>query len=338
VIVMMVLVFFIFLTGAPRRTPAPGPRSTVSTARGHGERRPCHGIRIVSRSSIQAAVTKAPPGKTFCLAPGIYEVSSPIALKSHDTFIGTAPSRDGVTVKTDSAGVIFEADQTIGVKFVHFAVTGAINACPGSNCGETGTAISLGTGVTLRDMHLYSNGLNGIGGGSMVVIDSEIDHNGAEANDGVSAGVKSVNPITVRNSYIHDNEGAGVWCDIQCRAYTVVNSRVIRNSGSGIFMEISQGPAILANNIVKKNNTADVDDTGGISITNSKNASVYGNLLGNNIGFGIAAREDSRAGNCGIPDEDCGYMLSDVSIHDNLLRGDALIGCHMHGVECMHNR
>ena len=297
----------------------------------------CSGTQIAAGASIQAAIDAHGTGTTFCLTAGTYRVSSRIRPKSYDTFVGTGITRDNTTVRTSSAQVIFETDGTTGVNFRHFAVAGAINACPGSNCGETGTGISRGTSVTVDDMHLYNNGLNGVGGGNgtLTVKNSEIDHNGA-AIDGVSGGIKRIDPLTVTNSYIHDNKGNGIWCDMQCGSFIVTGSTVTGNTGGGIFDEISEGSSVIANNIVKGNNTTNSYNLGGISVVDSKNVNIYGNTLGGNIRFGIGAAMDSRV-NCGTPTSRCGYVLSNVSIHDNTPNGDALQGCSLTGVTCTRN-
>jgi Right handed beta helix region len=338
VVVVFAAVLF-FSRSTPNRPPAAGPHSSVSTARGSGPPWPCHGVRLSPKSNIGAVVSRSTPGTTFCLAPAVYVVDAPIAVKSGDTFIGTAPRRDGVTVKTHSTQIIFNASETVGVVFRHFAISGAVNACPGHNCGPTGRAISRGELVTIDDMHLYGNGQNGVGGADqgLTITHSEIDHNGAEAGDGVSAGVKSVQAMTVRNSYVHDNMNNGIWCDIHCGRFVATNNVVTNNSGSGIFMEISQGPAMIANNIVKRNNTSNSDTAGGITITDSMNVVVQGNRLSDNNGFAIGAFMDQRI-NCGAPSPVCGFVISRASISGNKTGGDKVLGCDLGGVRCIRNQ
>jgi hypothetical protein len=298
----------------------------------------CTGIQVSAGSNIQTAVDSHGTGTTFCLSAGTFSVSSPIRPKASDTFQGSATARDDVLVKTTSAQIIFEADGTTGVTFRHFAIAGAINACPGSNCGETGRAISRGANITIDDMHLYNNGLNGVGGTTdgLLVTNSEIDHNGAKISDGVSSGIKSVNSLTVRDSYIHNNNNNGVWCDIQCGSFTVTGSTVTGNTGSGIFDEISQGTADFHGNTVTGNNTSGAGAKGGISITDSKNASAYSNTLGNNNGFGVSAQMDGRI-NCGTPTSKCGFVISNVAMQNNALNGDTIKGCSLNGVNCTNS-
>ena len=192
--------------------------------------------------------------------------------------------------------------------------------------------------VTVSHMHLYNNGLNAIGGtaGRLVVRHSEIDHNGAGTGDGMSAGIKSTDALSIFHSHIHHNRGNGVWCDVQCGDFTVVGSRINSNSASGIFDELSQGVAIFRGNTIKWNNKVRDGFRGGLSITNSKNAVARNNVFKHNHGFGIAARMDGRV-RCGHPDSNCGYVVSNVRIHHNVFRHDSLVGCKLSGVTCSKN-
>jgi parallel beta-helix repeat protein len=338
IVIVLLLAVVFFSRSTPGQGPSAGPHSSVSTARGHGPLLPCHGLQLSKGQDIAPAVSGAPPGTTFCLAPATYVVTSPIVVKSGDSFIGTAPRRDGVTVKTDSAQIIFDLANALDVRFEHFGIGGAINACPGSNCGATGRAISQGGNVTVKDMHLYGNGRSAIGGteDGLTVMNSEIDHNGAQLADGVSAGIKAVHSFSVTNSFIHDNINNGIWCDIQCGHFVAQGNVVTKNSGNGVFMEISQGPALIANNIIKNNNTAGNDTAGGISITDSRNVIIRGNTVSGNQGFGIGARMDQRI-NCGTPTHLCGFVISTTTIEDNVLHGDPILGCGLSGVACKGN-
>lgn len=295
----------------------------------------CSGVQVsASSNSLQSAIDSHDSSTTFCLGTGTFNISSTIKPKSGDVFIGTGATRDSATITTSSAQIIFAAASNN--IFRRVAVAGAVNACPGSNCGATGDGINGGSNLTLDDVHLYNNGRSGISGSGdgLLVTNSEVDHNGAQTGDGVSSGIKSVHTLTVTNSYIHDNRNSGIWCDISCGSYNVTGNTVTHQSGSGIFMEISQGQAVLANNVVKNNNTSLGHVRGGILVTSSMNVQIYGNRLSGNHSFGIGARSDHRAGSCGTPDARCGYALSNISVHNNNLGGDSMRGCALRGVKC----
>jgi Right handed beta helix region len=290
----------------------------------------CKGVAVHNATQLRRRIASRPAGTRFCLRRGTYHVGSTITLKSHDKLVGTARHRDGVLVTTTSAEIIFDLHHTIGVRFRHFAITGAVNACPGSNCHATGRAISQGKNVKVKYMHLFRNHQKAIGGteGGLRVIHSEIDHNGATPADALSGALKVTHSATIKYSYIHDNFNNGVWCDDGCGSFAVIGNRITRNAGNGIFMEVSQGPATIANNIVKNNNTSNLGVHGGISITDSKDANIYSNSLGGNNKFGITARMDKRT---------FGWQVSGVRVHDNALHGDALLGCDLAGQTCYKN-
>jgi Right handed beta helix region len=294
----------------------------------------CAGVHVSAGSDLQNAINSKDSSTTFCLDGGTYNISSTIRPKPNDSFIGVGATRDDATITTDTAQIIFAA--ATNNLFRHLAITGAVNSCPGSNCGPTGMGINGGTSLTLEDVHLYKNGRAGIGGSGdgLLITNSEVDHNGARTGDGVSSGIKSVHTLTVTDSYVHDNINSGIWCDISCGAFVVTGNTVTGQTANGIFVEISQGKAVVANNLVKDNNTARVHSRGGILVTSSMNVQIFGNALRGNSGFGIGARADHRAGGCGAPDAGCGYALSNISLHDNNLGGDSLRGCDLHGVTC----
>jgi hypothetical protein len=291
----------------------------------------CQGVQVRTTRGLRDGIAAHPTGTKFCLHAGRYEVGSTITLKSHDRLIGTAKSRDGVIVKTTSAEVIFDLQNTTRVRFRHFAITGAVNTCPPRKCNHpTGRAISQGRHVLVKDMHLYRNHSKAIGGalGGLKIVNSEFDHNGAAAGDALTGAIKVIHSATIKDSFFHDNKNNGIWCDVGCASFTVIGNVVKRNGGNGIFFEISQGPATIANNVVKHNNTAHVPSHGGIGITNSKNVDVYGNRLRHNHGFGISARKDHRS---------IGWQLSGIKIHGNKLHGDPIKGCEFAGVACYRN-
>jgi hypothetical protein len=298
----------------------------------------CVGTVILPGANIQTAINAGAKGASFCLSPGTYLETSTISPKDGNTFTGMGVGRDDTVVKTTSVQLIFDMRSTTAVSFNHFAITGAINRCPGSNCGATGRGISGGTNIKVEDMHIYGNGLNAIGGmgAGLAVNNSEIDHNGYKVGDGVSDGIKMTAPFTLTNSYLHDNQNSGIHCDIQCGAFTVSGNTITNNTGTGILMEISPGPASIHDNIVQYNNPSNVAAKGGISIKDSKNVEVYNNTLGHNSKFGLRAGVDSRI-NCGTPNAGCGFALSNINFHNNGLNLDKLVGCTVAGVLCTNN-
>jgi parallel beta-helix repeat protein len=79
---------------------------------------------------------------------------------------------------------------------------------------------------------------------------------------------------------VHDNNGPGIWIDIDVRNTTIVNNRVHDNHDFGIFFEVSDG-AEIAHNVVFTNGTDSSGWAWGaqIAIGNSRNANVHDNIV-----------------------------------------------------------
>jgi hypothetical protein len=291
----------------------------------------CSGKKILPSDHIAAIVNNSPSDTSFCIAPGTYRPSVTIRPKDGDRLSGTGLRRDDVLITTGKLEVLIDAGFAQRVVYNNFAVSGAVNACPGRNCGPTGDGIRGGSNVTATNVHVYANGRTGFSNVTgLSITGSRLDHNGAVrlGTDGVSGGVKSAAPLSVINSVVDHNYGDGIWCDRGCGAFTAKGNRVLNNYITGIHDEVSQGPAVIANNVVQNNNLANQWGHSGIGIVDSKNVDVYGNTLGGNLGAGISARHDQRT---------TGFLLDSISIHGNTMKGDVLIGCSASGVTCYSN-
>jgi Right handed beta helix region len=288
-------------------------------------------VTVRPGDNISSVINKASSGKTFCIQPGTYHPTSSILPKDGDNIKGMGTSPDSVVISTTSLSIIFDLSDTTGVHLTNLAITGAVNECPGTNCGPTGEGVYGGANVTASQLHVYSNGRVGLGGqNGLVVSNSHIDHNGWVSTaqlDYVSAGIKSVNPLTVTDSQIDHNYGNGVHCDRNCGAFTITNSVVEYNSITGIHYEIGQGPAKIANNTVRYNNTLDKPHHAGIQVNSSQNVDIYGNTLGGNGNMGIHVWNDTRAGTTG-------FYSKNITIHNNYAHGDLIGICSTPGVTC----
>jgi hypothetical protein len=77
--------------------------------------------------------------------------------------------------------------------------------------------------------------------------------------------LKAINEVEVRSSYIHDNQGNGLWCDNFCRdsdshlnGFWVHENLVVNNGRAGIRYEnvgevADAGKALIENNEVHGN-------------------------------------------------------------------------------------
>lgn len=295
----------------------------------------CYGKHVYPSQNLTSVAGNSPSGTTFCIHDGTYNVSVPIRVDDNDKFIGLYDDDTRPGVVTTNAHYLFDANHgTDGALIKGLRVSGAVG---GNHCEPAcGKGIRGGTHLTVDNVRITGNANNGIGGTGvgLVVMNSEIDHNGSlsftRLDGGVSqsAGIKSATgSVTVINSRIYDNYWVGVWCDEHCNALTVKNSTITGHGKAGIHDEISNGPAVIANNTIQGNgHLAAADRHAGLLIMSSANVDAYGNTFGSNIGHGVQISEDARA-----------PALSNVKVHDNTMNGDVLRGCTLAGANCYRN-
>jgi hypothetical protein len=165
-----------------------------------------------------------------------------------------------------------------------------------------------------------------------------------------AGGVKAVEEMEIRNSYIHDNQGNGLWCDEECDDRNTANAKywvhenlVVNNGRAGIrFEKVSEanpgGEALIENNRVAGNSNGAV--RGGISVHDASNAVVRGNVFGPGTIAGISytynsdkvAIRMSDSGRTDRPD------TRNVSVSNNVLNGEVIKGCDLNGtVACSGN-
>ena len=123
---------------------------------------------------------------------------------------------------------------------------------------NSGAGISVGTGSRVRNCDIHHNGQIGIeGDGNDILIEgNRIWSNNTHGFDPEweAGGVKiaQTNGVTFRGNHVHDNNGAGLWCDIECRNVVYENNLVENNQHNGIFHEISFN-AVIRGNVVRHN-------------------------------------------------------------------------------------
>lgn len=137
----------------------------------------------------------------------------------------------------------------------------------------------MGRNARLERLIVRDNGYIGVHGHLSRRVDllrSTIVRNNAERFDAVNSGsgVKFTNStiIGVRNNYVADNRGVGIWADISSSFVSVTGNLVERNSHSGILMELS-GRVVVADNVVLDSGEA------GIWILETNDAEVWHNAL-----------------------------------------------------------
>jgi hypothetical protein len=199
-------------------------------------------------------------------------------------------------------------------KFASAAQKGAIHAREGArwtmeNCEvrlNSGAGLSVGTGSRVRNCDVHHNGQIGVEGNGrdIRIEDSRIWSNNIYGFDPTweAGGVKIAESdgVTFRGNHVHDNNGPGLWCDIDCRNVVYEENLVENNRDIGIFHEISF-KAVIRNNVVRHNGLGDRGWFWGadIVLAASQDVEVSGNTL-------IVA-----PGRCGIMLIDQGRRSSD---------------------------
>jgi parallel beta-helix repeat protein len=193
-----------------------------------------------------------------------------------------------------------------------------------------GNGVVVGQATQVLNSYLHHNGNLGIGGGDplltrILIEGNEISFNNVEHfNIGWQAGgIKLAGQLTnttIRNNYVHDNYGAGIWCDYCSTGQVYEGNRVENNYEIGIYLEVS-ADAIVRNNIVRWNGYQQdgwLFDAQ-IMVASSWNVEVYGNTVQVRAtqGNAITIVDQNRSG---------GAPVTNNYIHDNLVIHDGDVG------------
>jgi hypothetical protein len=111
--------------------------------------------------------------------------------------------------------------------------------------------------------------------------------------------VRMTSPV-VTNNTVYNNNGIGLWCDLDCTDATYSGNVIHHNSKPGIFYEVSNG-ASIHDNVAWENGWV-LDDSGSlgggrraaIMVGNSRNTEVFNNTLAWNVA-GIALKRLDRS-------------------------------------------
>jgi hypothetical protein len=151
-------------------------------------------------------------------------------------------------------------------KYASGAQKGAIHARDGTgwtieSCKvrfNSGAGISVGSGSRVRGCEIHHNGQIGIeGNGKDISIEgNRIWSNNIYGFDPTweAGGVKVAksDSVVFRGNHVHDNNGPGLWCDIDCHNVVYEENLVENNQDIGIFHEISFR-AVIRKNVVRRN-------------------------------------------------------------------------------------
>lgn len=186
-----------------------------------------------------------------------------------------------------------------------------------------GIGIRTGDGMTVSGNRVHHQGQLGIGGGGtdVVVENNEIAYNNTAgfSSSWEAGGTKFAytTRLIVRGNHAHDNNGAGLWTDINNINTLYENNTVRDNGGAGIFHEISYA-AMIRNNVVVHNGWASANyatwpEGSGILVNSSSDVEVVGNTLADNAN-GVAAIQSARGDGLHGP-----YVVQNLYVHDNTI-------------------
>jgi hypothetical protein len=231
----------------------------------------------------------------FQLAGGCtYTVDTVVALKNGDEIAGPPatfkephplPAFDPEPTVTivGSTGLrnVIRARGTVHLEWVKIVGGTGEYAADGSPVAGTGSGLAMGLASntsSLYAVHITGSDGAGITNAHGTFDRIELDDTTQDPNflGFIGSGLKAINEVEVKNSYIHDNQGNGLWCDVFCHdsadhlnGFWIHDNLVVNNGRAGIrFEEVGEvadaGEALIENNEVHGNSTDAV--RGGVSI------------------------------------------------------------------------
>ena len=280
-----------------------------------------------------------------------------MALKNGDEIVGPEgsflerlpafdPEPTVTIVGSEGLNHVISARGTVHLEWVKIVGGTGEYAADGSPVAGTGSGLAMGTASStssLYAVHITGSDAAGITNAHGTFERIELDDTTQDPNflGFIGSGLKAINEVEVKNSYIHDNQGNGLWCDVFCHdsadhlnGFWVHDNLVVNNGRAGIrFEEVGEvadaGEALIENNEVHGNSTDAV--RGGVSIHDAQNALVRNNVFGAATIANVAYLPNSegvaiRATDSGRPDRP---DLVNVDIVDNVLNGEVTKGCEL---------
>src|SRR5215207_3391947 len=297
-------------------------------------------------------------GTRFQLEGGCtYPVDTMVVLNEGDeiagppaTFIERAPAFDPeptvTIVGSEGLSHVIIARGTVHLEWVKIVGGTGEYAADGSPVAGTGSGLAMG--MASNTSSLYAVHITGSDGAGITNAHGTFER--IELSDTtqdpnflgfIGSGLKAINEVEVRNSYIHDNQGNGLWCDEFCHdsadhlnGFWVHENLVVNNGRAGIRFErvgevAEAGEALIENNEVHANSPDAA--RGGISVRDAQNATIQNNSFGAATIADVAYPPNS--GNVAIVASDSGRAdrpdLFNIDIISNILNGEVIRGCEL---------
>src|ERR671916_2571807 len=237
---------------------------------------------------------------------------------------------------------IGQGGTTATVRFEGIKITG------GNFTGSSGSGAAIAEGSMTNSSYHYGievmdNEAAGIlsAKGTFERVELTDNTNDPDALGFIAAGMKARNEVEVKNSYVHDTQGNGLWCDNFCHdsdshpnGFWIHDNLVVNNGRSGIrFEEVggvpTAGEALIENNEVHDNSLH--ANRGGISVRDAQDATIRNNHFGAATIGGVAYLPNSH--DVAITASDSGRSdrpnLSSIRVVNNALDGETVKGCEL---------
>jgi LPXTG-motif cell wall-anchored protein len=266
------------------------------------------------------------------------------------TFIERAPAFDPqptvTIVGSEGLSNVIRARGTVRLEWVKIVGGTGQYSSDGSPVAGTGSALAMGMASntsSLYAVHITGSDGAGITNAHGTFERIELDDTTQDSNflGFTGSGLKSINEVEVRNSYVHDNQGNGIWCDVFCHdseshpnGFWIHENLVVNNGRAGIRFErvgevADAGEALIENNEVHGNSPDAA--RGGISVRDAQNATIQNNSFGAATIADVAYPPNS--GNVAIVASDSGRAdrpdLFNIDIISNILNGEVIEGCEL---------
>jgi hypothetical protein len=328
-------------------------------------------VPVTCGQDLDATVNADDPtiGTRFQLDGGCtYPVDTVVALKNGDEIAGPVatfkvrpPAFDPEPTATIEGGTgvmnVIRAQGAVRLEWIK--IVGGTGQYSSDGLPVAGTGSGLAMGMASNDSSLYAVHITGSDAagitnarGTFDRIELDDTTNNPDFLGFTGSGLKAINEVEVRNSYVHNNQGNGLWCDEFCHdsashpnGFWIHDNLVVTNDRAGIRFErvgdvADAGEALIENNEVHGNSLK--LSRGGIDIRDAQNALVRNNVFGAKTIAGVTYprnrdRVAIRATDSGRSDRP---NLFNVDIVNNILNGEVIKGCEKPDtiVACSGNR
>ena len=312
-------------------------------------------VNLSSTADIDSVVNgdSATTATRFVLAAGAtYRASTTVVPRDGDEIVGPTgtftqrgPAYDPSTNATITGGgtidQVIKPQGTVSLEWLK--VTGA------NFDGTAGSGSGIALGASTPQTRVYAVEVidtdgAGITGANGVLNRIELARNTNDPNalGFIGSGVKGVDEYVIRNSYVHDQQGNGIWCDEECDDTTVsvgtptgtvsgkfyvADNLVVNNAKQGIRYELVPtvdpgGEALIRGNRVHGNNVS--SNTGGVGVRDASHAVIEDNVFGAATVAGISYPNNGTNVAVWVTESGTRYPTTDITVRNNTLNGEVV--------------